>query len=100
LAIALGSRVITLVRNFSVENILDSDKLIMPYIQLKDGTQYTREDAILKLIAPAMMYYALNNNYFNSQIVPPLGQVNFTEVILDCGNGQKIPLNFTTSQFE
>ncbi len=91
---------ITLVRNFSVENILDSDKLIMPYIQLKDGIKYTREDATLKLIAPATMYYALNNNYFNSQIVPPLGQVNFTEIILDCGNGQKLPLNFTTAQFE
>lgn len=91
---------ITLVRNFSVENILDSDKLIMPYIQMKDGTKYTREDANLKLIAPATMYYTLNSNYFNSQIVPPLGQVNFTEIVLDCGNGQKLPLNLTTFQFD
>lgn len=89
-----------MVQNFSVENILDSDKLIMPYIQLKDGTKYTREDATLKLIAPATMFYTLNNTYFNSQIVPPLGQVNFTEILLDCGNGQKLTLNFTTSQFD
>jgi hypothetical protein len=99
-AIVLGARVITLVRNFSVENVLDSDKLIMPYIQFKDGIQYTRGDATLKLIAPATIFYTLNTNYFNSQIVPPLGQVNFTEIILDCGNGQKIPLNFTTAQFD
>jgi hypothetical protein len=54
----------------------------------------------MKLIAPATMYYTLNNTYFNSQIVPPLGQVNFTEMYLDCGNGQKLKLNFTTAQFD
>jgi hypothetical protein len=53
----------------------------------------------MRLIAPATMFYTLNSNYFNSQIVPPLGQVNFSEILLDCGNGQKIPLNFTTFQF-
>ena len=89
-----------MVQNFSVDNIVDSDKLIMPYIQLKDGTKYTRTALDLKLIAPATMYYTLNNTYFNSQLVPPLGQVNFTEVFLDCGNGQKLALNFTTSQFD
>lgn len=100
LAIVLWSRIITLVRNFSVENILDSDKLIMPYIQLKDKPTYTRGDVALKLIAPATMRYTLNSNYFNSQIVPPLWQVNFQTIVLDCGNGQKLNLNFTTFQFE
>lgn len=99
-AIVLWARVITMVRNFSVDNILDSDKLIMPYIQLKDGIKYTRTASDLKLIAPATMFYKLNTNYFSSQIVPPLGQVNFTEIVLDCGNGQKLTLNLTTSQFE
>ena len=99
-AIVLGARVITMVQNFSVENILDSDKLIMPYLQLKDGTKYTRENVTLKLIAPATMFYTLNNTYFNSQIVPSLGQVNFTEILLDCGNGQKLTLNLTTFQFD
>lgn len=89
-----------MVRNLAVENILDSDKLIMPYIQLKDGTQYTREDQKLRLIAPAIMWYTLNSNYFNSQIVPPLGQVNFTDIVLDCGNGQKLKMNMTTFQFD
>ena len=88
-----------MVRNFSVENILDSDKLIMPYLQLKDTTKYTREDPKLKLIAPATIYYALNTNYFNSQILSSLGQANFTEILLDCGNGQKLTLNLTTAQF-
>lgn len=89
-----------MVRNFSVENILDSDKLIMPRIQMKDGTKYTRSAADLKLIAPATLYYTLNTNYFNAQILTPLGQVSFTEILLDCGNGQKLKLNFTTYQFD
>ncbi|MCX6823665.1 MAG: PKD domain-containing protein [candidate division SR1 bacterium] len=99
-AIVLGAKVITMINNFSVDNILDSDKLIMPYLQVKDGTKYTRGDATMKLIAPATIFYTLNNTYFNSQIIPQLGQVNFTEVFLDCGNGQKLKLNFTTSQFD
>ena len=99
-AIVLWAKVITMVRNFSVDNILDSDKLIMPYLQLKDGIKYTRTTTDLKLIAPATMYYTLNTNYFNAQIMPPLGQVTFTEMLLDCGNGQKLKLNFTTSQFD
>jgi hypothetical protein len=73
-----------MIKNLSVENILDSDKLIMPYIQLKDKPVYTRSDQTLKLIAPATMRYTLNNNYFNSQILPQLGQVNFTDIVLDC----------------
>jgi len=72
----------------------------MPYIQFKDETKYIRSDATMRLIAPATMYYTLNNNYFNSQIVPPLGQVNFIEMFLDCGNGQKLKLNLTTAQFD
>ena len=100
LAVVLWAKVITIVKNFSVDNILDSDKLIMPYLQLKDGIKYTRTTPDLKLIAPATIFYTLNTNYFNSQILPPLGQVNFTEVSLDCGNGQKLKLNFTTSQFD
>lgn len=99
-AIVLGAKVITMVRNFSVDNILDSDKLIMPYLQLKDGVKYTRTTVDLKLIAPATIFYKINNDYFNAQILPPLGQVNFTEMFLDCGNGQKLKLNFTTSQFD
>lgn len=99
-AIVIGTRVITLVNNFSVENILDSDKLIMPFLQVKDETIYTRQDEQLKLIAPATIFYTLNTNYFNSQIAPWLGQVTFTDIVLDCGNGQKLNLNLTTAQFE
>ena len=72
----------------------------MPYIQLKDGVQYTREDETLKLIAPAAMYYKLNSNYFNAQIAPSLGQINVLSIVLDCGNGQQLNMNLTTTEFE
>ncbi|MCX6822652.1 MAG: PKD domain-containing protein [candidate division SR1 bacterium] len=98
--IAFGAQILTVVGNISVENILDSNKLIMPYIQLKDGVKYTRGDTTLKLIAPANMYYTLNTNYFNAQILPGLGQVNIPSMALDCGNGQTLPLNLTTRQFD
>lgn len=98
--IAFGAQILTMVKNISVENILDSNKLIMPYIQLKDWVRYTRNDTTLKLIAPANMYYTLNTNYFNAQILPALGQVNIPSMTLDCGNGQTLPLNLTTRQFD
>lgn len=98
--IGLGASVISMVNNISVENLLDSNKLIMPYIQLKNEIKYTRSDPTLKLIAPANIYYTLNTNYFDSQILPGLGQVSIPSMTLDCGNGQTLPLNFTTWQFE
>lgn len=45
------------------------------------------------------MFYTLNTNYFNAQILPGLGQVNIPDMNLDCGNGQILPLNLTTRQF-
>lgn len=98
-AIVIGARIIILVNNFSVENIMDSDKLIMPYLQIKDDIVYTRGNDAPKLIAPATIYYELNPNYFRS-IISTLGQVNFTDIVLDCGNGQKLPMDFVTYQFK
>lgn len=98
--IALGAQTLTMVRDISIENILDSNKLVMPYIQLKDGLTYTRGDPTLKLIAPANMYYKLNSNYFSTQILPSLGQANIQSMQLDCGNGQQLSLNLTTRQFD
>jgi hypothetical protein len=96
----LGAQILTSVRNISVENIIDSNKLIMPYIQLKDGARYTRSDSSLSLIAPATIFYALNTTYFNAQILPTLGQANIQQMTLDCGNGQTLTLNFSTWQFD
>lgn len=98
--IAFGAQILTMVKNISVENILDSNKLIMPYIQLKDWVKYTRSDTTLKLIAPANIYYTLNTNYFNAQVLPSLWQVTIPSMSLDCGNGQTLPLNLTTRQFD
>ena len=90
-----------MVKNFSADNIIDSDKLIMPYLQLKDDTIYTRTAPNLRLIAPATMYYKLNNTYFFWTLTASLGQATFTEMTLDCGNGQKLKLtNTATYEFD
>lgn len=90
-----------MVKNFSADNIIDSDKLIMPYLQLKDETIYTRTAPNLRLIAPATMYYKLNNTYFFWTLTASLGQATFTEMTLDCGNGQKLKLtNTATYEFD
>lgn len=89
-----------MIRDLSVESVLDADKLIVAYIQFKDKPISIRSSQDIRLIAPATMYFTLNTSYFNSQILPQLGQVNFTEMVLDCGNGQKIPMNIATAQFD
>ena len=89
-----------MIKNISVENILDGDKILMPYYQLKDGPTYTRSLSGLKIIAPAMMYYQMNSNYFNTQIVPQIGQATVTDVTLDCGNGQTLKINTADFKFQ
>ena len=99
IALALGAQVITSVRNISIENIVDSNQVIMPYVQLKEGFVYTRGDATLKLIAPTSLAYKLNTTYFNAQILPTLGQVTISAMNLDCGNGQTLSYDMTNPQF-
>jgi len=46
------------------------------------------------------MSFELNTSYFNGQILPSFGQAKFNQIILDCGNGQSIPMNMSTAKFE
>lgn len=98
-AIAFGAKILSTVNSISIENIVDSNKLIMPYVQMKDGFKYTRSDAKLKLIAPTTLAYKLNPDYFNTQIFPTLGQATVLEMSLDCGNGQALAYDATNQQF-
>ncbi len=100
LAIGLGAKINTLITNLSLENILDSNQLVMPYLQTKSWPVYTRLDPTLKLIAPSIMTYKLNTQYFNSNILPSLWQVNFSSIDLDCWNGTKLLLDMTTYTFK
>ncbi len=97
-AIVLGAKVITIVRNFSVDSILDSNSLIMPFLQLKDGVKNIHTTTDLKLIAPATMYYEINAAY-GSKLMSSLGQVTTQKVDLNCWNGQTLTLNLATNQF-
>lgn len=100
-SLAFGAKLLNVIRNISVENILDSDKLVMPYLIMKDGPKYTRSEENIKLIAPSFLTYKLNTNYFNSQIRPTLWwQPELKEVILDCGNWQTLNLVIETADFD
>lgn len=98
-AIVLWANVITKIRNFSVDSILDSNSLILPFLQLKDGVKNVHNTPDLKLIAPATMYYEINAAY-SSRLLWSLWQVAAQAVTLDCGNGQNLTLNLTTNQFD
>lgn len=100
-SLAFGAKLLNVIRNISVENILDSDKLVMPYLIMKDGPKYTRSEENIKLIAPSFLTYKLNTNYFNSQIRPTLWwQPELKEAILDCGNWQNLDLVIETAEFD
>ncbi len=100
-SLAFGAKLLNVIRNISVENILDSDKLVMPYLMLKDWSIYTRSEQNIKLIAPASLTYKLNTNYFDSQVRPTLWwQPELKEIILDCGNGQKLNMVLDTAEFD
>lgn len=72
-----------MVRNFSVDSILDSNSLIMPFLQLKDGVKNIHTTSDLKLIAPATMFYQINAAY-STKLLSSLGQVSAQKVDLDC----------------
>lgn len=100
LALVLGARVLNIVKGVSVDSMLDSDRLIMPYLQLKDGPKHIRNTENLNLIAPGNMFFALNKDYYNMRIVPGLWQITTEAIVLDCGNGQTLNMNLNTAQFE
>jgi len=99
-SIALWARVINIVKWISVDSMLDSDRLVMTYLQLKDGPKHVRNTANLYLIAPGNMFFMLNRDYYNARIIGSLGQVSTQAVVLDCGNGQTLNLNLSNLQFE
>ena len=80
--------------------MLDSDRLVMPYLQLKDGPKHIRNTPNLNLIAPGNMFFMLNREYYNARILGTLGQITLQGVILNCGNGQTLNLNLSNRQFE
>jgi len=59
-------------RDISVDDFVDANKLLKPYIQLKDNTVYLGSEPSLVAIAPVNMFYSLNADLFNKQIVPQL----------------------------
>lgn len=98
--LGLGYWTLTMIRSISITNSVDSTKLVLPYIWFKNGFVAVSSDPKIALLAPSAMAFKLNTDYFNSQILPTLGQVNLDGIVLDCGNDQTLSMNMTTAQFD
>ncbi|MDD3262729.1 MAG: PKD domain-containing protein [Candidatus Absconditabacteria bacterium] len=97
--IFLGSRVLDMIKNISVDSVVDNNRLIVTKVYFKEGYINSNTPGV-SLIAPSLMSFELNTSYFNGQILPSFGQAKFNQIILDCGNGQSIPMNMSTAKFE
>lgn len=91
---------LTMVSSLSTSNSVDNTKLVLPYVQFKNGLVALSSDPKIVLIAPSQMAFKLNTDYFNGQILPTLGQASFDSLVLDCGNGQTLNMNMTNAQFD
>ncbi|MBP7841934.1 hypothetical protein KA037_04705 [Patescibacteria group bacterium] len=78
---------------------IDTNSLLVPYVNFKDGPQYFLGDPSIKLIAPISLSYQLNSPVFNAQVYPTLGVVDIEGVTLDCGNGQIVNMDTTNLTF-
>ncbi|MEI6426351.1 MAG: hypothetical protein WCO66_03290 [Candidatus Absconditabacteria bacterium] len=97
--LAAGYQTLTMIKNISVTNSVDNNKLVLPYIQFKNGLTALSSDPKIVLLAPSAMAFKLNTDLFNGQILPTLGQASFDSVVLDCGNKQTLDMNMTNAEF-
>lgn len=72
----------------------------MPYLVLESGPTSIVQNPDLALIAPASMVFQLNSAIFNRQVLPTLGAVDLQSVVMTCGDGNQLSLNFATAQFD
>jgi len=105
--IILGSKVLNILKSIDVNDYVDSKSLILPYWQeiasidwdSSDQSKiiYELRDQNYPLIAPANVWYKLNLNLFNKQVIPTLWDVQVNTISLDCGNGNLLAINIETA---
>jgi hypothetical protein len=98
-SIALWAVTISNINQMAASQNIDTNSLLVPYVNFKDGPQYFLGDPSIKLIAPISLSYQLNSPVFNAQVYPTLGVVDIEGVTLDCGNGQIVNMDTTNLTF-
>ncbi len=98
--IGAGYQTLTMISSLSTSNSVDNTKLVLPYVQFKNGLVALSSDPKIVLLAPSQMAFKLNTDYFNGQILPTLGQASFDSLVLDCGNWQTLNMNMSNAQFD
>lgn len=94
-----GYQTLTMIRSISVNNSVDNTKLVLPYVQFKNGLVALSSDPKIVLLAPSALAFKLNTDLFNGQVLPTLGQASFDKVSLDCGNKQILDMNMSNAEF-
>jgi hypothetical protein len=94
-----GSKILNILNDIQVDDFVDNNRLLKPYIQLKDSNTYLGSDPKLVAIAPVNMFYELNADLFNKQIVPQFGEVSIQQITLDCGNEKTLNMDMQKAQF-
>jgi hypothetical protein len=106
--IVLWSTVIEEIRKISLESDIDKNKLLSTYVYIMDsdpkpdwftGFRYI-STSIVEPIAPVIVSFQLNTDYFNRSVASSFGQSRFDNFLLDCWNGQTTTMNFDTAQFD
>jgi len=94
------AKVLNMLKTIEVNDFVDSNSILSalwekawpitadwsisnPEYTLRDSTSYP-------LIAPANIKYKINKTIFDNKVMPQLWNVNVTNAILDCGNGQEL----------
>jgi len=95
-----GARTLNTLKDIQVDDFVDTNRLLKPYIQLKDNTAYIWSDTSLVTIAPANMFFTLSTDIFNKQIVPQLWDITIQNITLDCGNGQDLNMDLQNATFQ
>lgn len=99
-SVGLGAALITRINDMNVNQSIDGNSLLLPYINFKDGPQYLLANENVKIIAPATLSYDLNGAIFNAQVYPTLGVVDIQSITLNCGNDTALTLDSRTLKFD
>lgn len=90
IAAGAGAGVLGQISNISVDELLNPNDVLLPYVQMRPGVSdaLRKVDGKFPLIAPTNIAFSMITNNFQKFINIKLGQQRIDGVQLDCGNGQ------------
>ena len=89
IAAGAGSRVLGQISNISVDELLNPNDVLLPYVQMRPwvSDSLKRFDGKFPLLAPTNVSFSLIYNNFQKYMTKTIGQQRIDAVRLDCWNG-------------